>query len=340
MGNKGSSSRSSCTLDRDDDLFQELRRFLAIIEESSRFGHGISINHVIRSVSFIDDFNRQTMELRLGAASSSVIKNDKFLCTLTNDLLDLSFEASDFLKSLLTNMKNLNEDLDGLLEALLQWTPLGHREEEKEIIVLDKLWRFGWGESFSERLLESFHHLLKQHQDIMEKVQQQGPSLERKLRRLKWLKKAVSTIYAGFVLVASICSIIAAALHAGLVFASLVAAATSAASWQPLALWVDELWMKKLNELQLGKDLCAMLQRVEFNKEYVLRDLEPMYSLVYQLKRMLENFHSSEELLQMKESLQNELCLVIRSINESIKQVESSKNKIENRRNKFNDPEM
>ncbi|KAF3788691.1 Zygotic DNA replication licensing factor [Nymphaea thermarum] len=125
------------------------------------------------------------------------------------------------------------------------------------------------------------------------------------------------------------------ALHAGPVFASIVAAATSAVSWQPLALWVDKLWMVKLNELQQGKDLCTMLQPVEFNKAYLLRDLQPMYSLVYQLKEVLENVQSSGELLQIKESLQNELCLVIRSINKSIKKVELSKNNIEGRRNKY-----
>ncbi|KAF3781613.1 hypothetical protein EJ110_NYTH36563 [Nymphaea thermarum] len=304
MERKGQASSS--TLDHgDENLSQELRRFLEIIEESRHSGHGFSVNLVIRSVSIIDDFKRQTMELRHDAASWPVIEEDKFLSSLTNGFLELSFEIEDFLKTVLTNVKNLNEELDGLLAALLQWKPSGHREEEKEIIVLDKLWRFGCSERFSEGLLESFCGWLKHHDNM---VKQKGASLERKFRRLKWLKKAISTIYAGFVIVASVCSIIAAALHVGPVFASVVAAATSAVSWQPLALWVDKLWMVKLNELQQGKDLCTMLEPMEFNKAYALRDLQTMYSSVYQLKEVLENMHSSEELLhmvQIKESLQN-----------------------------------
>ncbi|KAF3781157.1 UPF0496 protein [Nymphaea thermarum] len=332
MLNKGSTSSSRCTLDEDyGNLFQKLCCFL---EESRSAGDGVSaVNLVTSSVSLIDDFNRQTMELQHGAAFWPVIKKDKFLSALKKGFLDLSLEADDFLKSLLTNMKNLNGELHGLVEALLQWTPSGHREEEKEIKVLDKLWRLEY--SFSKSLLESFGSLLKQHQHIVEKVQQQGSSLEKKVGHLKWLKKAISIIFAGFFLVASVCSIIAAALHAGPVIASIVAAGTVVASWQQLGLWVDKIWVEKFNELQQEKDLCASLHRVESNKEYVLRDLRSLYSWVYQLKEMLENGSSSEELLRTKESLQNELFQVIISINESMKQVESSKNNIQVRRNKY-----
>ncbi|KAF3781158.1 hypothetical protein EJ110_NYTH37595 [Nymphaea thermarum] len=265
----------------------------------------VTFEFINRAMSLVTSVNKQTMKLPRRVPWRDVRKDELF-SRLKEDFLDLSLEADSFLVSLLTIIKDLKEELDQLLNALLDWTP-SRRGQGK---ILKKLRRFRSVKKFSDQFLQSLQGLVKQHQGMVEKIRRHEALLERKIETVAWLKTVIFTIFAGFFAAAVICSIVAAAMHAGPLLASFAAAATSVASWGPLD--------------------------AEADKERVLRELEPICSLVNELRQRLEDVRSTEvELQSTKERLQEELLLVIGRVNDSIKKLEECQKEVECRRGKF-----
>ncbi|XP_031493350.1 UPF0496 protein 1-like [Nymphaea colorata] len=291
----------------------------------------VTFEFINRAMSLVTSVNKQTMKLPRRVPWRDVRKDELF-SRLKEDFLDLSLEADSFLRNLITIIKGLKEELNQLLNALLDWTP----SRRGKGMIQEKLRRFRSVKKFSDQFLQSLQGLVKQHQGMVEKIRRQEALLERKIKTVAWLKTVIFTIFASFFAAAVICSIVAAAMHAGPLLASFAAAATSVASWGPLVKWVEELGGKRLEKLHLEKSLCAMRQDAEADKERVLRELEPICSLVNELRQRLEDVRSTEvELQSTKESLQEELLLVIGRVNDSIKKLEECQKEVERRRGKF-----
>ncbi|KAF3774598.1 UPF0496 protein [Nymphaea thermarum] len=326
MGNEWSNEWSGTV--KDEHHLLELCK-LSLSGNSA--GRAVTFEFINRAMSLVTSVNKQTMKLPRCVPWRD-IRKDELLGCLKEDFLDLSLEADSFLRTLLSIIKGLKEELDQLLHALLDWTPSRRGQGQ----ILEKLRRFRSVEKFSDQFLQSLEGLVKQHQGMVEKIRRHEALLDRKIKAVEWLKTVIFTIFAGFFAAAVISSVVAVAMHTGPLLASFFAAATSVASWGPLASWVEEMWGKRLEKLHFEKSLCAMQQDAEADKERVLHELEPICSLVNELKQRLEDVRSTEVELQLtKASLLKEVCMLIDCVNDSIKKVEECEKEVECRRGKF-----
>ncbi|KAF3786223.1 hypothetical protein EJ110_NYTH25824 [Nymphaea thermarum] len=209
------------------------------------------------------------------------IRSNDQLYDIVKEYFDLSYKTLDFLFDL---QRRLNE-LKGKL-AMLRSSFQHPTSRETKVLALEK---FRDCEGFNADLISSLTNVITAHTCFLVKLQGWKDKSEKRINILRRRRKMIYVLFVTVFVCAVVCSILAAALHALPLLASLPAAAVTLTSWGPLTSWVENLWKGEESNLQSDVQIAEKVKRSNSVVIHELRGIKLSVKALMDQKAILES---------------------------------------------------
>ncbi|KAF9602270.1 hypothetical protein IFM89_026358 [Coptis chinensis] len=247
------------------------------------------------------------------ASKKDVWKNPE-LFSLVEDYYQTSLHTMEFCNSLekfLTEAKYKQIILRTALRRLSEAVP---GEDDYNKAIEDLGWFRSSEVNFTEELLKSFEIVYCEHLQMLQRLQAQRIQLDKKMKRVKSLKKTANIIFAATVVTVLVCSIVASAITAPHLVTAMVAALGAAVSVIPTENWFKRLFKGFEDAVQEQREIVSSMQA---GTCIAIRDLDIIRVLVEGLEIEMADF-----LRQIDDNLalgkDSDILLVIKDIENKV----------------------
>ncbi|XP_023635288.1 UPF0496 protein At4g34320, partial [Capsella rubella] len=156
--------------------------------------------------------------------------------------------------------------------------------------TLEELTKFQNAERpFGEDFLSMFQNIYKQQIIMLETIQVRKNKLDKKLKRVQTWRKLSSIIFVATYATVLICAVVAAAMFAPPLAATLV---TAAVPMGAMGKWIDSMWKNYEKGLKGHK---GVIESMEVSTTVALKDLDDIRSLIEKLDNDIKSMVKGAE---------------------------------------------